>query len=89
MAVGWASDTAVQDQIDDTINDEIRRAQSKLYHGESRKYCEECGEPIPEASRKALPGVRLCIHCQEEEADKHAKRFELYNRRGSKDSQLK
>ena len=44
--------------------------------------------PIPETRRKALPGVRLCIHCQEE-ADKHAKRFELYNRRGSKDSQLK
>ena len=61
MAVGWASDTAVQDQIDDTINDEIRRAQSKLYHGESRKYCEECGEPIPEARHKALPGVRLAF----------------------------
>ena len=88
MAGGWASDTAVQDQIDDTINDEIRRAQSKLYQGESRKYCEECGEPIAEARRLALPGVRLCIHCQEV-ADKHAKRFELYNRRGSKDSQLK
>ena len=88
MALGWAIDTAVQDQIDNTITYEIRPAQSKLYHGESRKYCEECGEPIPEARHKALPGVRLCIHCQEE-ADKHAKRFELYNRRGSKDSQLK
>lgn len=41
MALGWAIDTAVQDQIDNTITYEIRPAQSKLYHGESRKYCEE------------------------------------------------
>lgn len=88
MAIGWAKDGAVQDQIDDSIRDEISRAQSKLYKGESRKYCEECGEEIPLARREALPGVRLCIRCQEE-ADKLAKRFELYNRRGSKDSQLK
>ena len=88
MAIGWSKDGAVQDQIEDSIKDEILRAQSKLYTGESRKYCEECGEEIPEARRMALPGVKLCIRCQEE-ADKHAKRFELYNRRGSKDSQLK
>ena len=25
----------------------------------------DCGEPIPEARRRALPGVRLCIECQE------------------------
>lgn len=88
MAVGWAHDGAVQDQIDDSINDEIRRAQSKLYTGKSRRHCEECGEEIPQARREALPGVRLCIRCQVE-VDKHARRFELYNRRGSKDSQLK
>ena len=52
------------------------------------KYCEECGEEIPEARRKAMPGVRLCISCQEE-ADKQNRAVSLYNRRGSKDSQLK
>lgn len=26
--------------------------------------CEECGAPIPEARRLALPGVATCIHCQ-------------------------
>ena len=50
--------------------------------------CEECGEEIPEARRKALPGVRLCISCQEE-FDRQHKATSLYNRRASKDSQLK
>ena len=28
--------------------------------------CRECGEPIPEARLKAIPGVGLCLSCQEE-----------------------
>ena len=28
--------------------------------------CAECGEAIPEARRKALPGVGLCVGCAEE-----------------------
>ncbi|EML9493078.1 phage protein [Enterobacter ludwigii] len=31
----------------------------------SRFTCEECDIPIPEARRKALPGVALCVTCQE------------------------
>ncbi|HIC7644609.1 TraR/DksA family transcriptional regulator [Pseudomonas lundensis] len=27
--------------------------------------CDECGEPIPEARRRTVPGVRLCIDCKE------------------------
>jgi len=50
--------------------------------------CEECGEPIPEARRQALPGVRRCVPCQSE-TDRRDVRQSLYNRRGSKDSQLK
>lgn len=34
--------------------------------GESLKFCVECGEPIPEARRLAVPGCRLCIECQTE-----------------------
>ena len=32
----------------------------------SAKWCEgaDCGERIPEARRKAVPGVQLCIECQ-------------------------
>ena len=28
--------------------------------------CRECGEPIPEARLKAIPGVGLCLSCQQE-----------------------
>lgn len=33
----------------------------------SAKVCTEpgCGQRIPEARRKAVPGVQLCIECQE------------------------
>lgn len=88
MASGWAGDGAVQDQIQDSINDEVARARRNLPKGESLHFCEECGEPIPEARRKALPGVWLCVACQEE-ADKDQRAVSLYNRRGSKDSQLR
>ena len=88
MAVGWAGDNAVQDQIQDSIADEVRRARACLPRGESRAFCEECGEPIPEARRRALPGVRLCLECQQE-ADKEQHAVRLYNRKGSEDSQLR
>lgn len=88
MAVGWAGDNAVNDQIAASIEDEARRAQSRLPRGESLTECEECGEAIPEPRRKALPGVRLCLDCQKEK-DKEAGAFAGYNRKGSKDSQLR
>ena len=88
MAGGFAKDGAVQEQIDATIDDAVSRAREQLPQGESREHCEECGKTIPEARRIAVPGVRLCIACQDER-DKEAKQFSLYNRRGSKDSQLR
>jgi phage/conjugal plasmid C-4 type zinc finger TraR family protein len=88
MATGWAGDTAVQDQIDATIDDAVKRARSHLPKGPSLERCEECDKPIPEARRKAVPGVRLCVACQEQ-ADQDAANFAGYNRRGSKDSQLR
>jgi len=88
MAVGWTGDNAVNDQIASSIEDEIARIRSRLPHGESLHECEECGEPIPENRQKALPGVRLCLRCQEEQ-DKSDVRFSGYNRKGSKDSQLR
>ncbi|WP_279046266.1 DksA/TraR family C4-type zinc finger protein [Cedecea davisae] len=88
MASGWASDDAVQEQIDSTIDDAVARARSELPKGESLVHCEECGESIPEARRKAIQGVRLCVKCQQVE-DAHRATFSGYNRRGSKDSQLR
>lgn len=34
------------------------------YQGESALDCEECGEPIPQGRREAVPGVQLCAGCQ-------------------------
>ena len=88
MAGGWAKDGAVQDQIDASVEDAVQRARAALTRGASASECDECGEPIPEARRQALPGVRLCIGCQSR-AEKSAPAASSYNRRGSKDSQLR
>jgi len=88
MAVGWAHDGAVQDQIDASVDDEVARARRALGKGESLTHCEDCGEAIPEARRQAVPGARRCIACQSE-ADRQHVAHSPYNRRGSKDSQLK
>jgi phage/conjugal plasmid C-4 type zinc finger TraR family protein len=88
MAVGWSRDGAVQEQIDATVESAVQLARSRLPDGESLTHCEECGEVIPEARRKALPGVRYCVRCQSE-LEKRLKTVTLYNRSGNKDSQLK
>lgn len=88
MATGWAGDGAVQDQIDATIDDAIKRVRSRLPHGPGRDHCEDCDAVIPEARRRAIPGVRLCVSCQEAH-DREEAGFAGYNRRGSKDSQLR
>ena len=87
MAGGWARDGAVQDQIDDTVSDAVSAARARMPFGESAQYCDECGEPIPEKRREALPGVRRCVQCQS--GRDAAVRQSGINRRGSKDSQLR
>ncbi len=88
MATGWAGDGAVQDQIDATVTDANKRARSQMRQGPGLMHCEECEAPIPAARRAAVPGVRLCVACQEaHDADRKA--ASGYNRRGSKDSQLR
>ena len=88
MAGGFAKDGAVQDQIDATVEDAVKRARSNIPQGESPKNCEECDASIPQARREAVPGVRLCIACQSERDEKE-KAVAGINRRGSKDSQLR
>lgn len=88
MATGWAREGAVQDQIDATIDDGVKRARSRLPTGPALTHCEECGEEIAEARRIAIPGVRRCVKCQGI-ADQEQENYSGYNRRGSKDSQLR
>lgn len=88
MAGGWARDGAVQEQIDASVDDAVKRARSRLPSGDSLNRCEECDAEIPEARRKAIPGVRLCVQCQTS-FDEQQESLGGYNRRGSKDSQLR
>ena len=87
MANGWAPDSAVQDQIEDSIKDAVLHARARLPSGASLPECTACGDDIPEARRRALPGVRTCLRCQTER-DKRPTIGGI-NRRGSKDSQLR
>jgi phage/conjugal plasmid C-4 type zinc finger TraR family protein len=79
---------ALQDQIDATVEDAIDRVRDRLPRGESLERCEECDKALPEARRQAVPGVRLCVNCQAQH-DKNVDVVSGYNRRGSKDSQLR
>jgi phage/conjugal plasmid C-4 type zinc finger TraR family protein len=88
MATGWAKEGAVQEQIDATVKDAVSRAQSRLPQGPGLSHCAECGVEIPQPRRDAIPGVRLCLSCQDTQ-DRDAARYSGYNRRGSKDSQLR
>lgn len=89
MAGGWARDGAVSEQIEASISDELARMQAqKRPVGDSLTHCAECEEPIPEKRRLALPGVKLCLECQQDRDSTFKSRAGI-NRRGSKDSQLK
>ena len=88
MATGWAKEGAVQEQIDATVKDAIGRAKSRLAQGPGLAHCAECDADIPQARRDAVPGVRLCVSCQDAD-DRAVHAFSGYNRRGSKDSQLR
>jgi phage/conjugal plasmid C-4 type zinc finger TraR family protein len=88
MATGWAAEGAVQEQIDATVKDAIRLAKSRIPQGPGLTHCAECGGEIPAARQSAVPGVRLCLTCQDAQ-DRDLARSSGYNRRGSKDSQLR
>ena len=63
MAGGWTRDGAVLDQIEDTVTDGVLTARARMPVGEGTRDCVECGEPIPDARRRALPSARTCIDC--------------------------
>lgn len=89
MATGWAREGAVQEQIDATIAEALERARRLQASGPSLSECAECGEEIPQGRQQAIPGVRLCVSCQEAQDRQETTSFSAYNRRGSKDSQLR
>lgn len=87
MAGGWTRDGAVLDQIEDTVTDGVLTARARMPAGVGTDQCVECGDEIPDARRRALPGATTCVQCQ----SGRDSRIVLVgiNRRGSKDSQLR
>ena len=45
--------------------DAVRNRLEEQRKRPSLEECAECGEDIPKARQEAIPGVQLCIHCQE------------------------
>jgi phage/conjugal plasmid C-4 type zinc finger TraR family protein len=60
----WIDNAVEQEQAD--LERSLHEVTARLPRGESAKWCEGagCGERIPDARRKAVPGVKLCIQCQ-------------------------
>ncbi|HEX7943956.1 MAG TPA: DksA/TraR family C4-type zinc finger protein [Phenylobacterium sp.] len=87
MATGWAHEGATLDQIEDTVTDGVSAARARLPTGDGTDHCVECGEEIPEARRRALPGAHTCVECQSGRDSRVV--IAGINRRGSKDSQLR
>lgn len=53
---------AEMDRQERERQDRISRMQMR---GVSRTHCAECDDEIPQARQVAVPGVRLCIDCQQ------------------------
>lgn len=51
----------------------LARQAAKQNAGTSLSHCEDCGEPIPEKRRLAVPGCHRCIHCQNEHEERNAR----------------
>lgn len=46
------------------LAESLAKQRAQLPAGPSLSQCEDCGGPIPEARRQAVPGCRLCVFCQ-------------------------
>ena len=89
MAGGWTRDGAVNEQIEASIEDELKRMQAmRRPVGASLTHCAECEEPIPEARQQVISGVKLCLDCQTARDARNAPRGGI-SRRVFKESQLK
>ena len=53
-----------QEHAAEMLAHQISAARSKVT-AVSSSFCESCGEPIPEARRRAVIGVSTCATCQE------------------------
>ena len=76
----------MQDQIDDTVADAVLAARANMPGGASKPFCAIGGDDISEGRRRAIPAVRTCVACQ---SGRDRPLAAAFNRRGSKDGQLR
>lgn len=66
MSIAWAGGTdAIVERMEEMTKLYVEETRKSMYTGESATHCEECGEPIPESRRKAIP-CKFCLPCQSE-----------------------
>ena len=64
MSTAWAGGTdAIAERMEKMTELFVAETRKAIYQGESATECEECGEPIPEARRKAI-ACKYCLPCQ-------------------------
>lgn len=64
MSTAWAGGTdAIAERMEKMTELFVAETRKAIYIGESATHCEECGEPIPEARRKAI-ACKFCLSCQ-------------------------
>lgn len=63
MKADWVDEAQEVTQL--MVDSQVARIRSSfLSQAISSTECECCGHEIPEARRKVMPGVRLCVECQ-------------------------
>jgi len=64
MSTAWAGGAdAIAERMEKMTELFVAETRKAMYQGESATECEECGEPIPEARRKAI-ACKYCLPCQ-------------------------
>lgn len=68
------ADQIIQESLDKAI--QAHRQRATMDTGHSDPDCTSCGNEIPAARRKALPGCKLCVECAQasESRNKHFNR---------------
>ena len=90
MAIGFTRDGNEQEQIDQTLEDNLNRVkQNATVNNNTSIYCLECGEEIPEARRLVVKNANYCLTCQSDLDKLSSNTTSLYNRKANYHTQLR
>ena len=53
--------------LEEIMRDHAIQAHRLNHSAVSATHCEECGDKLLDARRKAYPGCTMCVECQEDE----------------------